>query len=263
MLPGISCQCLTYGRTAYLEEAIEFFLRQDYAGPKELIVMNDLPDQRLIFDHPDVRIVNAGSRFGTVGEKRNAAVRCSSGDVIVCWDDDDGFLPGHLSACARYIDGYDYARPSRCLVWVENTRIDGVAGSFISQHVFTRDAFERVGGYANMNSGQDMELDNRLRRAVRCHWPSIEVHEITYLFRWANGAYHLSGYGRDRPGATSGYVEVARLVERAIADGLEPSGDVQLVPRFRHDYLRMVERFLAGQSRGAGDGLHPELETRA
>ena len=32
--PGASCLCLTYGRPHLLEEAVESFLRQDFAGPK-------------------------------------------------------------------------------------------------------------------------------------------------------------------------------------------------------------------------------------
>jgi glycosyltransferase involved in cell wall biosynthesis len=244
-VPAISCQCITFGRTALLEEALEFFLRQDYPGPKELVVVNDMPQQHLVFEHPDVTILNAAVRYPSIGAKRNAAVRHCAGEVIVCWDDDDGFLPRHLSACAAYVDGYDYARPDRCLVWVDNTRIERVAPSFLAQHVFTRAAFERVGGYPEMNSGQDMDLDHRLQRSVRCNWPRIDITDITYLFRWANGAYHLSGYGRDRPGAVSGYSDIARRVERTIAAGTEPSGEVQLVPGFRHDYIEMAERFLA------------------
>jgi len=70
--PPVSCMCLTYGRPHVLEEAIESFLRQDYDGVKELIVLNDLDCQTLRFDHPEVRMINVPSRFYTVGEKRNA-----------------------------------------------------------------------------------------------------------------------------------------------------------------------------------------------
>jgi cellulose synthase/poly-beta-1,6-N-acetylglucosamine synthase-like glycosyltransferase len=38
--PPVSCFCLTYGRPCLLEEAIHSFLQQDYAGPKEMIVLN-------------------------------------------------------------------------------------------------------------------------------------------------------------------------------------------------------------------------------
>lgn len=36
-LPRVSCQCITYGRTTLLDEAVECFLRQDYPGEKELV----------------------------------------------------------------------------------------------------------------------------------------------------------------------------------------------------------------------------------
>ena len=36
-LPFVSCQCLTFGRPAMLNEAVECFLRQDYPGPKECV----------------------------------------------------------------------------------------------------------------------------------------------------------------------------------------------------------------------------------
>ena len=47
--PAVSCICLTYGRPHVLEEAIHSFLLQDYAGSKELIVLNDYAGQTLLF----------------------------------------------------------------------------------------------------------------------------------------------------------------------------------------------------------------------
>jgi hypothetical protein len=57
--PAVSCFCLTYGRPRLLEEAIHSFLRQDYAGPKEMIVLNDYADQVLELDHPEVQVIRA------------------------------------------------------------------------------------------------------------------------------------------------------------------------------------------------------------
>ena len=62
MNPPVSCMCLTYGRPHLLEEAIESFLRQDYQGQKELIVLNDLPQEELLFNHPEVHIINVSKR---------------------------------------------------------------------------------------------------------------------------------------------------------------------------------------------------------
>src|SRR5687767_4913286 len=103
-----------------------------------------------------------------------------------------------------------------------------------------------------MSWGEDMDLDDRLRRRVRCNFPHVAAAEATYLFRWANGAYHLSGFGPERAGAPSGYQEVRRRVARALEDASEPKGDLQLLPHFRHDYLGMVGQFLTGANLRAG-----------
>jgi GT2 family glycosyltransferase len=66
--PAVSCICLTYGRPEVLEEAVCSFLQQDYAGRKELIVLNDYADQSLTLDHAEVQVINVNKRFRTVGE---------------------------------------------------------------------------------------------------------------------------------------------------------------------------------------------------
>jgi glycosyltransferase involved in cell wall biosynthesis len=81
--PGVSCVCITYKRTKFLEEAIESFLKQDYLGKKELIIVNDDNEQTLIFEHPEVKIYNFKDRFSTIGEKRNKSIELSSYDIIM------------------------------------------------------------------------------------------------------------------------------------------------------------------------------------
>ena len=102
--PAVSCICPTYGRPALLEEAIYCFLQQDYPGPKELIVLNDYAGQTLLFDHPEVRMINLPTRFRTVGEKRNAAVALAAHDLLFVWDDDDIYLPHRLSFSVANFD---------------------------------------------------------------------------------------------------------------------------------------------------------------
>ena len=64
--PLISCKCITYGRTNLLEEAVHSFLIQEYNGPKELIIVNDYPLQTLIFNHPEVKVINTDTTFPTI-----------------------------------------------------------------------------------------------------------------------------------------------------------------------------------------------------
>jgi Glycosyl transferase family 2 len=91
--PPVSCICLTYGRPELLEEAIHSFLLQEYPGDKELIVLSDFDRQQLMFEHPEVHVLNLTRRFRTVGEKANAAVALAAHDLLFVWDDDDVYLP--------------------------------------------------------------------------------------------------------------------------------------------------------------------------
>lgn len=99
---------ITYGRVEYLEESLYSFLNQDYDGERELVIVNDYPLQRLIFEHPLVRIINLDKTFEWLGNKENFATEQCRGEVIVQWDDDDMALPNHLSNVHKYfVDGSD------------------------------------------------------------------------------------------------------------------------------------------------------------
>lgn len=87
--PFISAKCITCGRVDTLEEAIESFLRQEYPGKKERIIVNDYPLQKLIYDHPEIKIYNMDETFSTIEEKEKYAIERCSGELIAVWDDDD------------------------------------------------------------------------------------------------------------------------------------------------------------------------------
>ena len=95
----ISCLMPTYNRCpdkqTMLEEALESFVSQTYAD-KELIICNDTPNQKLVFDHPQVKIFNMDTRFPTLSDKLQWMIDNSSGDVLCRWDDDDICLPWRL-----------------------------------------------------------------------------------------------------------------------------------------------------------------------
>src|SRR5947208_5700304 len=119
--PPVSCICPTYARPEVLEEAIYSFLRQDYPGKKELIILNDYDQQTLAFEHPEVRVINVPTRFRTVGEKRNAAVALASHDLLFVWDDDDIYLPHRLSfSVARFERKKGFFKPDLAWMWYQD-----------------------------------------------------------------------------------------------------------------------------------------------
>jgi GT2 family glycosyltransferase len=68
ILPAVSAVCPTYARPHLLEESIYSFLQQDYAGKKELIILNDYDQQTLVFEHPEVKVFNVKQRYPSLGE---------------------------------------------------------------------------------------------------------------------------------------------------------------------------------------------------
>ncbi|MBW3542986.1 MAG: glycosyltransferase family 2 protein [Planctomycetes bacterium] len=247
-MPPVSCLCLTYGRPQVLEEAVQSFLLQDYSGPKELVVLNDFAEQTLVFDHPQVRVVNVPARFNSVGEKRNACAALASYDLLCVWDDDDLYLPHRLSFSVRMLDeARGFFKPSKAFV-LSHGRLSGPTGNlFHSGSCFTRELFNRAHGYPHIGSGQDLELELAFERLIGPgkNYDAIRPHDIYYIYRWGGtGSYHLSGFGRDRAGGRSGNDRVGEYVQRQIDEGRIPTGRVALEPQWRLDYAEMVRSYL-------------------
>lgn len=246
--PPVSCMCLTYGRPHLLEEAVESFLRQDYCGVKELIVLNDFDRHVLRFDHPEVHVINVPKRFSTVGEKRNACAALATHHLLFVWDDDDIYLPHRLSYSVSKLtsDGQFYKSPKAFML--HNGVISGPASAiFHSGCCFTRSLFNQSHGYHHMGAGEDREIELAFSRILgtKLDQAEIQLDEIYYIYRWGGTeSFHLSGYGRDTPGKKTGAQRVAEYVERQCQQSKVPVGEVQLQPTWRIDYLATVRDYV-------------------
>src|SRR5262249_43777727 len=147
-LPGVSCICPTYGRTALLEEAIYAFLQQDYRGPKELVVLNDYDGQVLELDHPEVRVVNVPRRFRSLGERLNAAAALCAHDLIGGWTDADISLPPRLSlSVARLDPRKGFFKAATAWYWNAGALSGPEANVFHGGSCWTRELFVQARGY--------------------------------------------------------------------------------------------------------------------
>jgi len=247
--PAVSCICLTYGRPELLEEAIYSFLHQDYPGPKELLVLNDYAAQTLVFDHPEVRVINLPRRFRTVGEKRNAAVALAAHDLLFVWDDDDIYLPHRLRFSVTHFDPKrGFFKPNRAWFW-DNGQLSGPAiNRFHSASCWSRSIFDSVRGYAPEGSSDDQVFETRLQqRFPNAISPAaISPAEIYYIYRWGGiGSYHFSGFGYSQPGDNLGYHEVGEFVRQRANEGQIRHGDILLQPHWTTDYRQLVSDYIA------------------
>ncbi|CAN5494508.1 hypothetical protein BH11PLA2_BH11PLA2_22660 [soil metagenome] len=198
----IAAICCTYKRPKLLAEAVESFLRQDYpAAKRELIVLDDAGqygDQA----GDCWRIVSSPVRFRTLGEKRNASAAMVSPDVdaYCVWDDDDIYLPWHMSVAVTALADADYTIPSVVLIDKKDHLQRKVnQGLFHGAWSFRRKSFDQVCGYPFIQSGQDQGLLKRFKKANLRRADPIQCDpRPSYVYRWFTAHnLHISAMGSD------------------------------------------------------------------
>jgi glycosyltransferase involved in cell wall biosynthesis len=220
--PAVTCICSSEGRVELLEEAVHSFLRQDYPGEKELIVLNDTEGQTLVFDHPEVQIVNVPRRFHSAAEKHKAAVGLASHDLIFPWPEDDVCLPHRLSFTVAHL-----APPAvfwqADKVWLWNgDELGGPEteapddGALHGGSCWRRETFVKVHGYPHAEAGYagGFEALCAGEGPGAVHLQAVEPEEV---------------YSIRRGGA--GHAEIRR-------------GMIPLRPRWRRDYGALVREHL-------------------
>ena len=232
MAEGVSCLCLTYGRPELLEEAIESFKRQRWDGPKELVVVNDHPDQELSCTDDEIVIVNLKRRFRTLGEKRNFSAAIAKYEYLLTWDDDDIHLPWRIEETMKALPQEQFYMCPQAWLSVggklagDPRRADGVyhCGAAYSKYLF-----KEVCGYACMNGGEDLDFEDRIRLnpRIRKYWKftTLPLACLYLIYRREHGHYHTSGcwsLGEINP-------EVYR-------------GKYRLRPHWKKDYCGQVKR---------------------
>jgi glycosyltransferase involved in cell wall biosynthesis len=243
-LPLISAKCITYGRTHFLEESLHSFLNQDYPGQKEMIIVNDYPLQTLVFDHPEVKIINVQETFPTIGDKENFALEHCNGELIAVWDDDDVAMPNHMSNIYKY-----FAQDANLLQWSRGVLFNGdnveaITGLGNSGIVYTKKIWKELGGHPLENAGYDMTFVQSIHRKGGVVNAAPPDDEVSWFYMWGGRGYHMSGLGTDddkRPNAIqrhSAYVEAQR------SRGQIPTGVVNLVPKWNRNYSEILKNFI-------------------
>lgn len=240
----VSTCCLTFGRTAQLQEALESWLRQDYSG-HELVIFNSLPSQKIEFKHPNVRIINAHIRPNSLGDTRNQAIRACRGEYILNLDDDDIILPWYLSWLMARVGDNEWVRQALRLNLHGNT-IQSITEQATNQLLFKKSLWEKVGGYPAKNSGEDAGF-RKLIQQHRGTELACEPREIGFIYGWGRGPYNVSALGEDVAGRPSAMQETQRLLRKRAPKG----GRVVLRPIWRTDYCQLTRRWLVNNGHKA------------
>jgi len=242
---GISCICITMGRVDLLEESIECFLRQDYEGPKELLILNDFLDQWLVYDHPDVRIINTQAQFNSLGSKRNKAVEHCKHYWMTTWDDDDIHFPWRLSKMVEGLNGYEWYQPA--YMYVQKRNKLQMKPCCPSNLLFIKDQWLQVGGYPEISWGEDTRFGEKIRDMFSDGlWDkSSDMDKISYVYR-------KKIEGRKMFHASRHLAHNADNLDDARAFAYEQPHDIGTVvlnPHWDKDYVEWIEPYKSGQQK--------------
>jgi glycosyltransferase involved in cell wall biosynthesis len=226
--PEVTCICPAQGRVELLEEAIQSFLQQDYPGAKQLIVLNDTEGQTLVYDHPEVHVVNVPRRFHSDAEKHKAAVGFASHDLIFPWPEADISLPHRLSFTVAHLtpqavlfkadkvwlwNGEELSGPERQAP--HGGTLHGGScfrrGTFVKVHGYPHTETDYAGGFEALCTGEGPDA---------IHLQAVAPAEVYAIRRG------VIGNGHEPPSA-----EV-------------PRGRIELRPQWRRDYGALVEEHL-------------------
>lgn len=191
----VTCVMPTYNRVSafkhLLDECVYWFTRQDYAGPSELLIVNDCSEQILVCDVPGVRVINLPFRISTLGAKYNYMLVEARGSVILPWEDDDIALPHRIRQCVENLGAFDYYNPQQS--WYE------ASGQLHSNHTHgvchNASAFRKCMAYAGRTGDQDMVADMWAKTNLKVSPITLtRPEQWDYIYRWGVSDYHLSGF---------------------------------------------------------------------
>jgi glycosyltransferase involved in cell wall biosynthesis len=98
--PQFSVVVPTYGRPAFLAEALGSVLAQTFADFECIVVDDASPEPPELPGDPRVRLVRREENGGPPAA-RNTGIRAATGHYVAFLDDDDVWLPGRLAAAAE------------------------------------------------------------------------------------------------------------------------------------------------------------------
>ena len=237
--PFVSCLCPTYGRPSLLANALACYLAQDYpADRRELIILDDA-GQYVPTTGSGWELISLSRRFRSLPEKYNALAGLANGDVLAVWEDDDIYLPWHISAHVRALStGLGYSKPSKVQFYThERLQTDSAAGRFHASIAFRRKWLDRVPGWPLTLRGDfDQQLMSRLSRLAPVADP-LETHPPSYVFRWeSTGDYHGSAL-MVSPEDEEWYGLVADEVETVARIQLQPVFDQHTIKCFSDNQI--------------------------
>jgi len=237
----------TYGRPRIAEEALKCFLDQKFSGDAELIIVNDFNQQKLVFDHPQVKIFNFNKLFPTIGDSFDWGFHQGTGSYIVPWEDDDIYLPHSLQERFDGITSHSadyYKRPNAFVLNRGEVQEHG-RNLFFCAGIWSRELYLKTNGCEHAHVLGDMKLEAAFKAKCDPERYFVEtetdMNRTYYCYYWANRGVHLSGFGSENE------KQCAEAAQKLVRQNCKERGTIVLKPQHRKPYYENVKRFIDGR----------------
>jgi glycosyltransferase involved in cell wall biosynthesis len=137
-VPLVSVVIPTFNRAAFIAEAIDSVLEQNFPSFEILVVDDRSTDRtvqvikRLMQRHPEIFLLENKRRKGPSGA-RNTGILAATGEFVAFLDSDDTWLPNHLEKGVLFLEGH-----KEVTVLFGNFRVEDVTGCDTRHDFFDR-----------------------------------------------------------------------------------------------------------------------------
>lgn len=222
----ILCICPTYGRPQLVRNALACFLAQDH--PDKFLVIVDDARQISSGGGDNWAVLSLSRRADNLPQKYAAGVLAfPEFDAVSIWDDDDIYLPWHLSAANAALEaGAAVAKPFTVLsLYTVGLVPESGRGRFWASAVVSRDTLMRSGGFI-ITPRADFD-----QMHLSAWGPPTDI-DCGFVFRWAStGHPHAQGFIHSP--ADSGWYHGFPQHDKTPVPVLTPLMDVETVQVIR------------------------------
>ncbi len=201
--PLVSCVMCTYGRFSEVQRSLTFFLDQNYEH-KELIIFNTAGKRLELSEelkNKNIQIINqqisteTNKPYTNIGEVRRDSIKHMKGDIYICWDDDDLFLPHHISqGVKKLIDCGKLAWKSKYSFFTGNggDTFDMVENNMEASVLMWKEVLD-VASFKDGNGDEHAPWLAYVRKNNQFVERDLITPNESYVYYWGDGLHKQSG----------------------------------------------------------------------
>lgn len=194
-----------------------------------MVILNDSPNVQYTFDHPNVRIINHPTRFGSLAEKLFYGFSQCRGEYIYRLDDDDLLSPFAMDLVKEQIKNDADIFRCKKAYFLRNNEYSGFSENVNNGNCYRKEWLDTV-KLKNVSIVEDVELTYKSGGRIF----TDEGERCTMFYRWNMDTFHISTLGVQ-------HSENNEYLLNEIDNRVQgESGVIALNPHFKIDYYSFI-----------------------